>query len=141
VTEITADDLPEDVPLPEKVASAINMATLDLIETTLVESCAMAGLKYEKVADIAVECGLEPDELNEMGLGVYEDPSDREYEEPHGTRAEQCASCDDTQTMDKWDSKRGGWRILSVKCQTCGETGSRWSCGVGDPQYFGILDT
>jgi len=138
---IEAEDLPEDVTvLREKIAATIGLATNTLVDTTLVEACVISGLDYDKVADIAARCDLDPDELNEAGLGIINNPDNLERRERDGQVSETCNECNETKLLDMWRSKRGGWHIMRVECPDCGEEGSEWSAGVPDPFRYGILE-
>jgi len=141
MAQIEAEDLPEDVTvLREKIAATISMAMMDVVETSLVEACTISGLDYDEIAEIAARCDLDPDELNKAGLEIVDDPDDVERRERDGYLFIQCADCGEQQRFDYWKSERGGWRIMSVECSECGGEGSRWTCGVGDPDFFGVWD-
>lgn len=124
--EISADDLPDSVTvLREKVAACLNMA-LDghVADVALVEAASIGGLKYEKVADIARDMGLNVDAMNADGLGVADSDDDIERREPEGWREQFCDDCDGMTRMNYWTGERGGVSITSVECQRCGGEGA-----------------
>jgi Zn ribbon nucleic-acid-binding protein len=138
--EISENDLPDSTPLKEKITATINMSLPGgAVDVSLVEASSIAGLNYEEIADTARSIGLDVDEMNENGLGIADSEEDVKKAEPEGILMKDCSNCGSTEEMSFWSDERGGWHITKVECNSCGQEGSQWSAGVGDPYLHGVL--